>query len=124
MSRWFDAQVQREKNFQRRQKIEFEKHAVELRREIDEAKAAYREYPYERTKKYIDSRVQELEAMDTYLTLRDPDMERNYTDEIEELCAMLVGMSVAFATAAPAEYTEFKSLNGKIRRVLQVHGGA
>ena len=62
--------------------------------------------------------------MDTYLTLRDPDMKRNYTDEIEELCAMLVGMSVAFATAAPAEYTEFKSMNGKIRRVLQVHGGA
>ena len=124
MSRWFDAQVQKEKNFQRRQKIEFEKHAVELRREIDEAKAAYREYPYERTKKYIDSRIQELEDMDTYLTLRDPDMERNYTDEIEELCAMLVGMSVAFATAAPAEYTEFKSMNGKIRRVLQVHGGA
>ena len=64
MSRWFDAQVQKEKNFQRRQKYEFEKHAVELRREIDEAKAAYREYPYERTKKYIDSRVQELEDME------------------------------------------------------------
>ena len=62
--------------------------------------------------------------MDKYVTLREQDMKRSYTDESEELCAMLVGMSVAFATAAPAEYTEFKSLNGKIRRVLQVHGGA
>lgn len=119
MSRWYDKEVERLRTFNVKQLARFSDRKRLLEAQVKTAEASYRDQPWERTRKYIETRKDELALLGKFVDSRDPDMVRNYTDEIEGLCRCLAELGRAFEEVAPAEYMEFMQQHGNVRYLVE-----